>query len=257
MADVAAVREKWGKQLREEIYVQAAGEAMSQGQIIGVLNESAQAGDTIIAAAGSPPGDLHKLWDGSRGATCHIEFGFSCMGYELPAGLGVRMAQPKGEVYVFIGDGTYLMNPTELVTAMQERLKVTVVIAENHGYQVIRQLQMGRAGRSFGNEFRARDAASNRLEGEYLDIDFAKNAESMGARAWHAATPDDLCRALREAREEKRCCVIVAEAEKHRYLPGSGVWWDVAAAEATGDEVTRKLRLEYEEQRKRFQRFYY
>ena len=257
LGEVEAAKEKWEQQVREEVYAQAPGEAMSQGQIIGVLNESAQAGDTIIAAAGSPPGDLHKLWDVSRGSTCHIEFGFSCMGYELPAGLGVRMAQPKGEVYVFIGDGTYLMNPTELVTAMQERLKITVVIAENHGYQVIRQLQMGRAGRSFGNEFRARDAATNRLEGEYLNIDFAKNAESMGARAWHANTPDELCRALREARDETRPCVIVAEAEKHRYLPGSGVWWDVAAAEASGDEVTRKLRSEYEEQRRRLQRFYY
>lgn len=257
LTEIAAAKEKWEKQVREEVYAQAPGEAMSQGQIIGVLNESAQAGDTIIAAAGSPPGDLHKLWDVSRGSICHLEFGYSCMGYELPAGLGVRMAQPKGEVYVFIGDGTYLMNPTELVTAMQERLKITVVIAENHGYQVIRQLQMARAGRSFGNEFRARDAATNRLEGEYLTIDFAKNAESMGARAWHAFTPDDLCRALREAREETRPCVIVAEAEKHRYLPGSGVWWDVAAAESSSDEVTRKLRAEYEEQRKRFQRFYY
>src|SRR5690606_11378814 len=129
-----------------EVYTQIPGEAMSQGQVIGVLNEMAKPGDTIIAAAGSPPGDLHKLWDVTESATCHLEFGYSCMGYELPAGLGVRLAQPEGEVYVFIGDGTYLMNPTELVTAMQEDLKITVVISENHGYQVIRQLQMNRVG---------------------------------------------------------------------------------------------------------------
>jgi len=178
------------------------------------------------------------------------------MGYELPAGLGVRMAQPEGEVYVFIGDGTYLMNPSELVTAMQEHLKVTVVIADNHGYQIIRRLQMARAGRSFGNEFRARDKKTNRLEGEYLPIDFAKNAESFGARAWHVTTCEELRNALREAREEPRSCVIVAEVEKHRYLPGSGAWWDVAPAEVTNDPVTHDLRAEYERNRQR-QRFHY
>lgn len=179
------------------------------------------------------------------------------MGYELPAGLGVRMAQPEGEVYVFIGDGTYLMNPTELVTAMQEDLKITVIISENHGYQAIRQLQMGRAGRSFATEFRARYAATGRLEGEYLTIDFAKNAESMGAWARRVTTPDELRSALSEARDESRSCVIVVETEPHRYLPGSGVWWDIAPAEATGDPVTQELRVQYEEERERLQRLYY
>ncbi len=138
---------------------------------------------------------------------------------------------------------------------MQEGLKITVVIADNHGFQVIRQLQMARAGRSFGNEFRARDQA-NSLEGDYLPIDFAANAASFGARAWQVATPDELCHALHEARSESRACVIVAETEKHRYLPGSGTWWDVAAAETTEDPVTAQLRTEYEAGRKQ-QRFYY
>lgn len=116
---------------------------------------------------------------------------------------------------------------------------------------------MNRVGRSFGNEFRARDHVVNRLEGEYLTIDFAQNAKSMGACAWHVNTPEELRVALRQARQEERSCVIVAETEKHRYLPGSGVWWDVAAAEATEDPITGKLRNEYEESRKRFQRFHY
>jgi 3D-(3,5/4)-trihydroxycyclohexane-1,2-dione acylhydrolase (decyclizing) len=168
--EVRATQDAWMQQVDSEVYAQAPGEIMSQGQLLGALNDEARAGDSIVAAAGSPPGDLHKLWDVTGGRTCYLEFGFSCMGFEIPAGLGVRMAQPEGEVYVFIGDGTYLMNPTELVTAIQEGLKVTVVLSENHGYQVIRQLQMGKAGRSFGNEFRKRDA-SKRLEGEYLTID--------------------------------------------------------------------------------------
>jgi 3D-(3,5/4)-trihydroxycyclohexane-1,2-dione acylhydrolase (decyclizing) len=134
---------------------------------------------------------------------------------------------------------------------------VTVVISENHGFQSIRQLQMNRAGRAFGNEFRARDRATQRLEGEYLKLDLAKNAESLGARAWHVTTPDELRSALREARKERRSCVIVAETEPHRYLPGSEVWWDVAAAEVSNDPETQQRRADYEEGQTKLQRFYY
>jgi 3D-(3,5/4)-trihydroxycyclohexane-1,2-dione acylhydrolase (decyclizing) len=254
---VTALREKWDHQLRTEVFQQVPGEAMSQGQLIGTLNNEAKSGDIVIAAAGSPPGDLMKIWDASNGRSCQLEFGYSCMGYEIPAGLGARLAQPEGEIFVFIGDGTYLMNPTELVTAMQEQLKITVVISENHGYQCIRDLQMARAGRSFGNEFRSRDRSTNRLEGDYVSIDFAKNAESLGARTWKAKTPEQLRQALQEARSEKRSCVIVVETEKHRFLPGSGVWWDVAVAEVSQDPVNQKLRSEYEKNRERLQRFHY
>ena len=255
--EIVSARTAWERQLSEEVYQQVPGEAMSQGQLLEVLNEEARDGDVVVAAAGGPPGDVHKVWDCSDGRAAHIEFGYSCMGYELSAGLGVRMKQPEGEVFVFIGDGTYLMNPMEIVTAVQEGLKVTVVVADNHGYQVIRQLQMGKVGHSFGNEFRARDGDVNRLEGEYLSIDFAKNAESMGARSWHVEAPDELRQALREARDETGTCVIVAEIEKHRYLPPAGVWWDVATAEVTGDSTTRELRAQYEKDRDLLQRLYY
>ncbi len=257
LQEVRKAKNEWQKLILEEVYRPTAGEAMSQGELIGVLNEESQPGDTIVAAAGSPPGDLHKLWDVSCGAACHLEFGFSCMGYEIPAGLGVRMSQPRGEVYILIGDGTYLMNPTELVTAMQENLKITVILSENHGFQVIRQLQMHRVGHSFGNEFRARDAKHQTLEGDYLKIDFAKNAESMGARAWKVNTPEALRKALRDARPETRSCVIVAETERYHYAPGSGVWWDVAAAEVSADPTTENRRAEYEEGRNKRQRFHY
>ncbi len=255
--EIAAVRAAWETQQRDEIFTAHPGEAMSQGELIGVLNDAARPGDTVISAAGGLPGDLLKLWDASGGKTCHFEYGFSCMGYEIPAALGVRLAQPDGEVYAFIGDGTYLMNPSELVTALQEGLKITVVLSENHGYQIIRNLQMGRAGRSFGNEFRARDAATNRLEGGYLPIDFAQHAASMGARTWHATTPDGVRMALAEARDESRPCVIVVETEPHRYLPGTGIWWDVEPAEATNDPETDERRTAYENERATLQRFYY
>jgi 3D-(3,5/4)-trihydroxycyclohexane-1,2-dione acylhydrolase (decyclizing) len=255
--EIAAAREGWQKIVEQDLRPSVPGEAMSQAQLILALNAAARPGDTVIAAAGGAPGDLLQLWETRGQNRCHLEFGYSCMGYELPAGLGVRMAQPEGEVFVFIGDGTYLMNPSELVTALQEGLKVTVVIADNHGYQIIRRLQMARAGRSFGNEFRARDRKTGRLEGEYLPIDYTKNAESMGARAWHVNTPDELGRALAEARDERRSCVIVAEVEPHRYLPGSGAWWDVAPAEVSGDPVTQELRAQFERDRDALQRFYY
>ena len=254
LKEVAATRQEWCQSLKEAFETER--EVMSQTQLVGVLNQEAQEGDTVIAAAGAPPGDLHKLWDVSGGKNCHIEFGYSCMGYELPAGLGVRMAQPSGEVYVFIGDGTYLMNPTELVTALQEKLKITLLISENHGYQCIRWLQEMRVGHPFGNELRERDAQTNRLEGDYVQIDFAKNAESMGAKAWHVYTPDELRSALREAREEKGTCVIVAETDKDVPSPASGVWWDFSVAEVSGDPVTQELYAKYEQERKS-QRFYY
>jgi 3D-(3,5/4)-trihydroxycyclohexane-1,2-dione acylhydrolase (decyclizing) len=254
---VHSVKEEWKKRVREEVFHPTPGEAMSQGELLGILNQESQPVDIVVAAAGSPPGDLHKLWDVNGAAACHLEFGFSCMGYEIPAGLGVRMAQPQGEVYVFIGDGTYLMNPTELVTAMQEGLKITVILSENHGYQCIRQLQMDKVGHGFGNEFRERDPKTERLEADYIRVDFAGNAESMGACAWRVKTDGELRQALREARAERRSAVIVVEVEKHHYTPGSGVWWDIAAAEVSRDPVTRKLRHQYEEGRDQLQRFYY
>ena len=179
------------------------------------------------------------------------------MGYELPAGLGVRLAQTEGEVFVFVGDGTYILQPTELITATQEQLKLTVIISQNHGFQSIHNLQNGRAGHSFGNEFRHRDNKTNRLEGEYVAIDFSKNAESMGAKTWNVSTPDQVQQALRAARKESGTCVIVADVEPRRYCPSSEVWWDVAAAEASNDPLTQKLRAEYVEQRDQLQRLYY
>ena len=256
VSEVASLKERWAGLLRTSILPEA-GEVMSQGQVIEVLNGEVEEGETIVSAAGTPPGDLLKQWDASGGRHCHIEFGYSCMGYEIPAGIGVRMARPQHEAFVFIGDGTYLMSPSELVTALQENLKITVIISENHGFQSIWNLQKNTAGREFGNEFRARDEASGRLEGDYLKIDFAANAESFGARTWRAANPEELKKALGEARDEIRACVIIVETEPHHYLPGVGVWWDVAAAEVSQDPVTRKLRDEFEKDQSKGQRFHY
>jgi 3D-(3,5/4)-trihydroxycyclohexane-1,2-dione acylhydrolase (decyclizing) len=232
------------------------GALLTQGQVIGLMQEHARAGDTVVAAAGGPPGDLQKVWDATEGRFCHLEFGFSCMGYEIPAGMGIRLADPNPDsrVVVFIGDGTFLMSPTELVTAAQESIAVTVVIPENRGYQVIHRLQMGRHGREFGNEFRYRtkpldlsgDGSQPRLDGEYLEVDLVRVAQGLGARGIRATTADEVRAALDETRGHQGPVVIVVPVIPHVDLPGAGAWWDVAPSEVSEDETVQRLRTEYE-----------
>jgi 3D-(3,5/4)-trihydroxycyclohexane-1,2-dione acylhydrolase (decyclizing) len=229
---------QWREQYAADISVKP-GQHLTQGTIIKLVNDVARAGDVVIAAAGTPPGEIHKGWDNAGGSECLIEFGFSTMGHEIPAGLGVRLARPEaGEVFVIIGDGTYLMSPTEIVTAVQERAKITIVLIENSGYQCIRDLQESTTGLdNFGNEFRSR-ASGRQPDGPYLEIDYAANARSMGAISLVAETADKLRRALAEARDVKGPVVIVAKAEKHGHSVGSGVWWDIGVAQVSTVERT-------------------
>lgn len=234
---------------------------LTQGQLLGVLQEHAQDGDILIAAAGGPPGDVQKIWDATDGRHAHLEFGFSCMGYEIPAAIGVRLANPNtsNRVITFVGDGTFVMAPTELVTAAQEGLDLTVVISENHGYQVIRRLQMGRVGKSFGNEFRYRTAGPlftdsakvkgevAKLEGDYLAIDLVKMAEGMGCKTYRPISADEFRKVLKETRSATGPIVIVVPTVQHALLPGAGVWWDVAPAEVSTQAWIAPLRQEYEE----------
>jgi 3D-(3,5/4)-trihydroxycyclohexane-1,2-dione acylhydrolase (decyclizing) len=239
--------------------VRGTGAALTQGQLIGILNEQARPADVIIAAAGGPPGDLLKVWDATGGRRCHLEFGFSCMGYELPAAIGVRLAEadPAARVTAFIGDGTFLMAPAEIVTAAQERLAITVVVAENHGYQVIHRLQMSRSGAEFGNEFRYRSAALSiagdqsqdkqaRLDGDYLRIDLAQTAAGLGAHAIRATSADQVREALTATRDQAGPVVIVVPVIPHADLPGAGAWWDVAPAQVAADPAVAALRADYE-----------
>jgi len=177
------------------------------------------------------------------------------MGYEIPAGLGVKMASPETDVFVLIGDGTYLMNPTELASAVQEGIKITVVVSDNHGFQSVHRVQRARTGISFGNEFRMRDPATKRLEGAFLPIDLAANAASLGTRAFHVETEEQFVEALQAARAENRTCVIVAETELYRRVPDSTVWWDIAPAEVSTDPASQQARAEYERRRDDLQRY--
>jgi 3D-(3,5/4)-trihydroxycyclohexane-1,2-dione acylhydrolase (decyclizing) len=228
---------------------------LTQAQLIGLLQEHARPGDTIIAAAGGPPGDLLKVWDATEGQHCHLEFGFSCMGYEIPAAIGVRLSRTdhSERVISFLGDGTFLMAPTELVTAAQEKLPLTLVVPENHGYQVIHRLQMGTMGREFGNEFRYREDPleldadkSAGLTGGYLSVDLVQVAAGLGARAVRATTAAEVRAALEDTRSEQLPVVIVVPVIPHADLPSAGCWWDVAPAEVAESDTVNRARATYE-----------
>jgi 3D-(3,5/4)-trihydroxycyclohexane-1,2-dione acylhydrolase (decyclizing) len=252
--DVRETREQWTRDLAADLEPRS-GERMSQGQLLRVLNEEAAPHDVVVAAAGFLPGDVLKLWDTSFGAgDYHLEFGFSCMGHEIPAALGFRMARPDaGEVYALLGDGSYLMAHTELVTAVQEGLKLTAVIVENGGFQSIHALQRATTGTSFCNEFRRRD--DGRLTGEAIPIDYAANAASLGCSVFEASSLDELREALAAARREVGPVAIVAHAEPYRPLLGSDAWWDLGVAQASERAEMRELATEHAE-RAAAQRYY-
>jgi 3D-(3,5/4)-trihydroxycyclohexane-1,2-dione acylhydrolase (decyclizing) len=232
-------RERWERALAEDLRPRG-GERMSQGQALRVLNEAAGPRDWLVVASGTPHVDVHKLWDAGRGERCLMEVGFSCMGGEIPAALGVRMARPQAdEIYVAIGDGTYLMGNTgELVTACQEGLKLTLLVFENGGYQSIHALQRNRTGRSFGLEFRGPD-------GETVEVDYAANARSLGCTAHEAGTVEELSDALNAARDDTGPVVIVVRVEPRRQLLDSECWWDVGVPELADRPETRELAADH------------
>jgi len=255
--EVVRAKNRWKETVKRGVLEVENSGSIGESQLVGIVFEESKHGDIAVGASSGLLANVFKLWDTTQGRSSCLEFGFSCMGFEIPAGLGVKLAKPDREVFVFVGDGTYLMNPTELVTAVQEKLKITVILSENHGYRCILAHQLHRAGRSFGNEFRYREHQTNRLEGEYLAIDYAKTAEAFGARAWNVKTTGELRHALSEARKESRPCVIVVEASDGHPALASGMWWDVSVAEVSQDSLTESLRQQYEQERAELTRFYY
>jgi 3D-(3,5/4)-trihydroxycyclohexane-1,2-dione acylhydrolase (decyclizing) len=238
---VGDTRRHWDAAVRDDL-VARDGERMSQGQVFRALNRAACAGDWVVAAAGSPPGDLLKLWEVPPGACAHLEFGFSCMGHELPAGMRIRLAQPDArEVVVVIGDGTFLLSPTELVTAVQERAKVTVIVLVNGDYQSIHSLQLSTVGSSFGNEFRVRDRALGAPDGEVVKVDYAAIARGLGCEAWRVETLAELEDALARARASEGPALIECHVEPRRMLLTSGAWWDLGVAKQSDDAQTLEL----------------
>jgi 3D-(3,5/4)-trihydroxycyclohexane-1,2-dione acylhydrolase (decyclizing) len=223
----------------------------SQAQIIKTINDAAGETGVIVCAAGSAPGDLHKLWMARdpAGKGYHVEYGYSCMGYEIPGGIGVKLAAPEREVYVLVGDGSYLMMPGELVTAVAERVPIVIVLVDNHGYASIGALSRSIGSSGFGTLYRFSDNGSVPVDppsSEILPLDLAANAESLGARVVRTGSVAELRDALAGARGADGPVVIHIEADRYKGVPGYETWWDVPIAEVSDEEGVRAARDEYE-----------
>ena len=219
----------------------------AQSEIIGAIWETIADGDVMMSAAGSQPGDLHKLWRARTPNSYHMEYGYSCMGYEIPASLGVKLAAPEREVYVWVGDGTYLMNPTEILTAAQEGLKVTIIVVDNAGFGSIGGLSASLGSSGFGTRFRKRDPQTGQLNGPALEVDFAANAASLGAEVFTPGSIEDFRKALAHTRSLDHTSVIVIKADREVRVPGYESWWDVAVAEVSTMPEVQAARKDYEE----------
>ena len=246
---VAELKSEWDEIVSDLRAPDDAPGDLGQSEVIGIVNDGVGGAATVVCAAGSLPGDLLRLWRAEDPKAYHVEYGFSCMGYEIVAGLGVRLADPDRDVVVMVGDGSYLMMNSEIVTAVAEGLKLTIVVLDNHGFQCILALQRNVGVPDFGNELRFRNPKSNRLDGPYVPIDFRKHAEAMGALALQANTADELRGALETARTADRITVIVVPTDPEKRLAGFESWWDVPVAAHSGQASVRDARRTYEEKR--------
>jgi 3D-(3,5/4)-trihydroxycyclohexane-1,2-dione acylhydrolase (decyclizing) len=247
-SQIAAFRAEWEKEV-DRIYSIRKGPPLSQGEVVGALNSFTEASDIVLCAAGSLPGDLHKLWRTRQPGGYHLEYGYSCMGYEIAGGLGSKMANPNREVYVMAGDGSYLMMAQEIVTSIQEGYKLNIVLLDNHGFSSIGGLSRGSGNEGLGTNYRYR--RGDKYDGELLPVDFAANAASLGACTIRAKTYEELRNALVTARKHDRTSVIVVETSYDDRVPGYESWWDVAIAEVSESESVRAARTKYEQARMR------
>jgi 3D-(3,5/4)-trihydroxycyclohexane-1,2-dione acylhydrolase (decyclizing) len=219
----------------------------AQSEVIGAVNDVSDPRDVVVCAAGSMPGDLHKLWRTRDPKGYHVEYGYSCMGYEIAGGVGVRMACPDRDVFVMVGDGSYLMMAQELVTAVQERIKVIVVLVQNHGFASIGALSEELGAQRFGTSYRYRNEETGRLDGEKLPVDLAANAESLGVAVLRARSVTELRSALQKAKEHQGGPVMVhVETDPMVPAPDSESWWDVPVSEVSTLDTTKAAREVYE-----------
>jgi 3D-(3,5/4)-trihydroxycyclohexane-1,2-dione acylhydrolase (decyclizing) len=246
-------RAEWEREV-DRIYAVRREPPISQGEVIGVVNRISEARDVVVCAAGSLPGDLHKLWRTRQPGGYHMEYGYSCMGYEIAGGLGIKMAEPEREVYVLVGDGSYLMMAQEIVTSLQEGYKLNIVLLDNHGFSSIGGLSRGCGNEGMGTNYRYR--RGEKYDGEILPVDFVANATSLGAHAVRARTHGELVDALTAAREMRHTNVVVLETAYDERVPGYESWWDVPIAEVSESESVRQAHKQYEEARKK-ERFFF
>lgn len=220
---------------------QITDSTLTQSSVLGVLNETLPAEAVIVAAAGSLPGDLQRVWRNRATNTYHVEYGYSCMGYEVNAALGVKLAQPQTEVYSLVGDGSFMMLHSELVTSLQEGAKINVVLLDNMANGCINNLQIGHGMGSFGTEFRYRSAQTGQLQGGLIPIDFATIAAGYGCKTWRVTTLDELRHALDAARRETVSTLIDIKVLPKTMVHSYGSWWNVGIAQTALSERIRKV----------------
>ncbi|WP_327594916.1 3D-(3,5/4)-trihydroxycyclohexane-1,2-dione acylhydrolase (decyclizing) [Streptomyces chartreusis] len=248
VAEYTEDKERWEQRVDACYEADEPDVRPTQPQVLGVLDALVDESDVIINAAGSLPGDLHKLWRARSRDQYHLEYGYSCMGYEIPAAIGVKLAAPERHVWALVGDGTYLMMPTEIVTAVQEGVAIKVLLVQNHGYASIGGLSEETGAERFGTAYRHR-AADGTFTGAPLPVDLAANAASLGMRVLRAKTVSDLREALAEARDaDTPTCVYVETqtADTVSGPPPAQAWWDVPVAETATRPSAVKARELYE-----------
>jgi len=224
---------------------------ISQGEVIGIVSNFMKEEDTVVGAAGSLPGDMHKLWRTENGSQYHMEYGYSCMGYEIAGGLGIKMAKEKGDVFVMVGDGSYLMMNSEIVTAVQEGQKLIIILINNHGFGSINNLSLSLGSEGFGNQYKAREDSTDDYTGEKIHVDYSEHARSMGIDAVKVQTRNELDEALILSRENSNSMLIEILVDVEVRVPGYDAWWDVPVAETSKSDKVKRIRKEYEEQLKK------
>ena len=248
-AEAARLNREWDDEVTR-LYSLGHTPLPAQSEVLGAVNDASAPTDVVVCAAGAMPGDLHKLWRTRDPKGYHVEYGFSCMGYEIAAGLGVKLAAPERGVYVLVGDGSYLMLSSELVTAIQEDVKLTVVLVDNHGFNSIGSLSRSLGTDGFGTLYRHRRDGSLGVDSErrddHLPLDFVANAGSLGARAVRAGSISELRAALEDAKVESGTTVIVVEVDRYEGVPSYESWWDVAVAEVSDEPSVRAAREAYD-----------
>ncbi len=248
---IAGMNKAWDDEVTQ-IYAEGNGTIppIDQAVVIGTLNSFMDDRDVMINASGSAPGDLHKLWRATDPKNFHLEYGFSCMGYEIAAGLGAKMADPTRNIYVICGDGGYLMNNHEIVTAIQEGVKFTILLLNNNGYASIGGLSESIGSERFGTMYKYREENSGQLSGGFLPVDLAKNAESLGAIVIRATDRTSLEEALAQSKINDRTTVIYIETSLYRTVKGYHAWWEVPVAEVSTSPSVQKAFETYKENKK-------
>lgn len=249
-ANASALHEEWETEV-QRIYDIRNKPLVSQGELIGAVNEAGDPQAVMVCAAGSLPGDLHKLWRSRHPKQYHLEYGYSCMGYEIAGGLGIKMADPQREVYVLVGDGSYLMLSTDIVTSIQEGYKLTIILMDNNGFKSIGALSRSLGSQGFGTRYVFPE--NNRLPDDTaetvktLPVDLAANAKSLGAHVIRCETYQDFLTALETAKGMDRTTVIYIQNDRYVGVPGYESWWDVAIAEVSEFDTVRTARADYEQ----------